>query len=204
MIRLRPKYKNLSDEQLMVHIQKGDTVAFDEIYFRYSRKLLFYFYRMLGGDKEKAQDFLQDLFLKIVQKPEYFDCDKKFSNWIFAIAENLCKNEYRRNKVRNEINHLNFFIEMVQNDEGDLTQKLDRAALRIAVNRQLKKLDFIHRHTFVLRFQEEFSIREIAETMNCKEGTVKSRLYYAIQKLTKNLEDYKPSGNREKQDEQAG
>ena len=58
------KYDTLTDEKLMAHIQRGDTAAFDELYTRYSKRLLYYFHRMLGGDGEKAQDFLQDLFLK--------------------------------------------------------------------------------------------------------------------------------------------
>ena len=66
----------------MESIQQGDRVAFDEIYQRYSQRLLCYFYRMFGGDEEKAQDFLQDLFLKIIEKPEQFISKHKFISWI--------------------------------------------------------------------------------------------------------------------------
>ena len=92
----KKKYINLSDEQLMARIIKNDAHAFNEIYNRYSHRLLIFFLRALGGHDEKAQDFLQDVFLKIIEKPYMFSVDKKFSTWIFTIANNLCKNEYRR------------------------------------------------------------------------------------------------------------
>ncbi len=84
----------------MEFIQWGDTAAFDELYQRYSQRLLYYFYRMLGGDEDRAQDFLQDLFLKIIEKPNQFVSKQRFSNWIFTVTHNMCKNEYRRLSVR--------------------------------------------------------------------------------------------------------
>ena len=66
------RYHTLTDEKLMSRIQRGSTAAFDELYARYSKRMLYYFHRMLGRDEEKAQDFLQDLFLKIVEDPARF------------------------------------------------------------------------------------------------------------------------------------
>ncbi|MDP7122228.1 MAG: sigma-70 family RNA polymerase sigma factor, partial [Candidatus Marinimicrobia bacterium] len=76
------------------------TSAFDELYARYSSRLFHYFYRMLGGNPEKARDFLQDIFFKIVENPDRFHTGNRFSSWVFTIAHNMCKNEYRRLDVR--------------------------------------------------------------------------------------------------------
>jgi len=100
MIFLSKSYRQYSDEQLMGLIRKGDASSFDELYKRYSHRLLHYFYRMLNGDEEKAQDFLQDICLKIVEKADTFNPEGKFSSWIFTIASNMCKNEYRRMRKR--------------------------------------------------------------------------------------------------------
>ena len=70
----------------MEYIQRRDISAFDELYRRYSHRLLRYFYRELGGDEGKAQDFLQEIFLKIVEKPELFDTERRFSSWIFRLG----------------------------------------------------------------------------------------------------------------------
>jgi RNA polymerase sigma-70 factor (ECF subfamily) len=96
----RKNYSEVSDEELMQNIRQGNTGAFDELYRRYNRRLLLYFYRMLGGDSEKAQDFLQDLFLKIFEKNNLFRNEARFSSWIFTVAHNMCKNEYRWLSVR--------------------------------------------------------------------------------------------------------
>lgn len=97
---IRPQYKTLSDEDLMIAVGKGDQRAFDEIYNRYSGPLLGYFMRMLWKDREKAEDFMHDIFAKIVRKPELFDPKRKFKTWVYSVANNMCKNEYKKQEVR--------------------------------------------------------------------------------------------------------
>lgn len=80
---LATDYSPKSDECLMQDIKNGHTAAFDELYGRYSTRLLHFFYRMFDKDNEKAEDFLQDLFLKIIEKPHLFDADKRFSVMLF-------------------------------------------------------------------------------------------------------------------------
>ena len=62
----------------MTRVQQSDELAFNEIYQRYSQRILRYMYRMLRQDEAKANDFLQDVFLKIVSAPEKFDTSKNF------------------------------------------------------------------------------------------------------------------------------
>ncbi len=100
---LSRKLKACSDEELMESVKVGEETAFDELYNRYSKRLLVYFYRMLGSNEEKAQDFLQDIFVKIIEKPHLFGSKNRFSSWVFTVANNMCKNEYRRFKVRNQV-----------------------------------------------------------------------------------------------------
>src|SRR5438270_11355736 len=92
--------KKCDDSELMALMGNGNTRAFDELYERYSRKLLNYFRKMLNNNTEKAQDFLQDLFIKILEKGSYYDSTKNFSTWLYALACNMCKNEYRNHAIR--------------------------------------------------------------------------------------------------------
>src|SRR5690606_24604639 len=88
-------FKQYPDEELLVLIRDGDKNAFDEIYSRYSGKIWSYFFRMLWKDSQLAQDCTQDLFFKILKNATEFDAGKRFSTWMYSIAHNMCKNEYR-------------------------------------------------------------------------------------------------------------
>jgi RNA polymerase sigma-70 factor (ECF subfamily) len=195
MAIFRNKYKTSSDEKLMEYIQTGDTSAFNELYERYSKRLLSYFFRELGGDEGKAQDFLQDIFLKIVEKPRLFDAEKNFSTWIFTVAYNMCKNEYRRLQVRQIVETSPDMDEVFHDCEGEYhpsEKKVDQKTFEKALSTELDKLDDGHRTAFLLRHQQNLSIREIGEILGCSEGTVKSRLFYTTQKLAAQLKAFNP------------
>lgn len=81
-------------------LQKGDKRSFDELYSRYSSPLKGYFEKMLWRDSLKAEDMLHDLFSKIIRNPAYFDTQKSFRTWVFSVAGNMCKNEYKKAEVR--------------------------------------------------------------------------------------------------------
>ncbi len=185
-------YKKFTDEALMSLVTAGKAAGMRELYRRYSNKLLFYFYRMLGGNEEKAQDFLQDVFLKILEKPDQFNPGLKFSTWVFSIASNLCKNEYRRLKVRDIVDNESDMDQHAQ-DGQDYEQKIDHSILEVALQKQLMQMDLDQRSTFLLRFQENYSIDEISKILACAPGTVKSRLFYTSRKLALCLKDLNPN-----------
>ncbi|MGH7453334.1 MAG: RNA polymerase sigma factor [bacterium] len=198
---LKKKYNLFSDERLMELLQKGDAAgqeAFDELYERYSRRMLFYFHRMLGGDHEKAQDFLQELFLKIVERPCLFNAEQRFRTWIYTVAHNMCKNEYRRLKISKIVEpaaDLEAIAPASVDEEEKMESALDWKRFRAALFQELAKLDESHRATFILRHQDGFSIKEISEVLGCSEGTTKSRLFYTAQKLAGQLSAFHPNAN---------
>jgi len=176
----------------MGYIQQGNEAAFLELYDRYNRKLLYFFFRMLSGDHEKAQDFLQDLFMKIVEKPEQFDQQKKFSTWIYTIANNQCKNEFRRLEIRRKFNHQQRNLEHSAVSDEPMERYLDTKSFRASLESELRKFKPEQRLVFILRFQEDLPIKEIAEITGMKEGTVKSKLFYTSRKLEQILKDLNP------------
>jgi RNA polymerase sigma-70 factor (ECF subfamily) len=188
-------YTDYTDEELMRLIRKRNCDAFNEIYSRYSKRLLYYFYRMLGASEDKAQDFLQDLFLKVLEKSDLFNPEQKFSTWIFSIAANQCKNEYRRTSVRNsylKAQKAEENMDFSGNSHHQADDKIDHRALQKALIRELEKFDHSFKNIFILRYQENMSVREISEMTGHKEGTVKSRLFYMTKKLAQNLWDFHP------------
>jgi RNA polymerase sigma-70 factor (ECF subfamily) len=197
MTIIKNKYKKLSDEKLMAFINRGHTAAFNELYTRYSSRLLHYFYRMLGGNEHNAQDFLQDIFLKIVERPDLFCSKQPFSSWIFTIAHNMCKNEYRRQEIRRKAKSGDM-DEISQNNENDYhstEHKIDHKLFEKALLVELNKIDGDQRSAFLLRYQENLSIKEIQNILSCPEGTIKSRLFYTTRKLANLLKDFNPYEN---------
>jgi RNA polymerase sigma-70 factor (ECF subfamily) len=179
----------------MALIVKGKEKAFNELYERYSKKFFLFFYQKLNRNSDRAEDLLQDLFLKIIDNAETFDRSKKFSSWAYSIAFNMCKNEYRNNTYKSfKFERLNedFSPKIEQSNyllEDDESNALFKKCLVI----ELKKLDEKHSLTFSLRHLNNLSIKEISDIMECSEGTVKSRLFYASKKISKNLKRFNPN-----------
>lgn len=179
------KYSKFSDEHLMMSVHHGDVFAFNELYNRYSKRLLYYFYRMLGSSQEKSRDFLQDIFIKVIERPELFDTKRKFSTWIFSVAHNMCKNEYRRMAVRsNTVNEAN----AGQYSEVDEVYLLDRQLTADQIFKEIDHLEETEKSAFILYYREDFSIQEIGKILDLPEGTVKSKLFYARKKLANKLQ----------------
>lgn len=186
----RKEYQNFTDEQLMGFLKRGEVSAFNELYERYSKRLLYYFYRMFGGNEEKAQDFLQELFLKVVDRPGRFHSTGRFSTWIFTVAHNMCKNEYRRLAVRKFLEHeadMDTVSQPIEVAYHNLEKNLDQKEFKKELLKELEKFDEDKRSTFLLRYQEDFSIKEISEILGCAEGTIKSRLFYTTKQLAVRL-----------------
>lgn len=193
MFGSRKKYDLLSDEALMELSAKGRERAFSALYDRYATILFRYFCRMLKNDKEKAEDFVQDLFAKIAQKPELFDTTRNFKTWLFSAANNMCKNEYRRMAVRsNTSNSLEKGLDVPDGSSTEYERLHDDAVFREALQAALNGLDAKQREAFVMRYEQDLSIREIAEVYACSEGTIKSRLFYTLRKLNKQLQVFNP------------
>lgn len=183
----------------MVLIQSGDSDAFETLYERYKQRLLYFFYRMLNGDVELTQDFLQETFLRMIDSLATFQPGRRFSPWIYTIAHNLCKNEYRRLGVRSIMERSEKMEELTRDTragDNSVDEKIDSANFKKALEKELRKLEVKKGCTFVLRYYENCSIKEIAEIMSCSEGTVKSRLFYAAKKIATQLKEFDPS-NRE-------
>jgi RNA polymerase sigma-70 factor (ECF subfamily) len=172
-----------SDSEIVASYLVGDRRAFDVLVDRYQRRLLNFVYRTIG-DRERAEDLVQEVFIRVHRHLHRFDQSKKFSTWIYTIASNLAKNELR-NRGRNP---LVLFQTIRKDDEPDPRplEFEDRRSrpddlfrkrhLRELVEWAVAQLPEHHRIVFVLRELEGKTYEEIAEITDCNLGTVKSRL----------------------------
>ncbi len=171
-------------------IVQNDNKALTILYERYAHKLLGYFIKMFKGDREKAQDFLQDLFVKIMDRKHQFNTNKKFYTWVFTIASNMCKTEFRKPYLQ-DIDEEK--LELPSSSNENLWDKNNFKRL---LKEKVNQLEYHHKTVFILRYNEKFSLKEIAEIMDSSVGTVKSRLYYATKKIAKELKEYDPKNEQ--------
>jgi len=190
MALLGKAYDKLDDERLMELVVGGDDKAFATLYDRYHRRLLNYFHRMLWQDREKAQDYLQDLFTKLAKAPRSYDPARPFRTWLFSVANNMCKNAYRHAEVVKAAEpHL---MNGVDREEAKGGIGVDHERFRLRLDTELDRLDPDQKATFVMRFHEDMAIKEIAVAFGCSEGTVKSRIFYTLKKLAERLKEFDP------------
>jgi RNA polymerase sigma-70 factor (ECF subfamily) len=161
----------------------GDARAFQELVGRYRSRLLNFVHRMIG-DRERAEDLVQEAFIRVYRHLHRFDRSRKFSTWIYTIASNLAKNELRNRhrsplvlyqslRPRGEDDHrpLQFEDSSTRPDH-----MFTNRHLRELVDATVATLAPHHREVFVMREIEGRSYEEIARLTRCNLGTVKSRL----------------------------
>lgn len=170
-------------------IQNGDQQAFETLYGRFSGRMHYFFYQMLARNQASADDQLQELFIKVYERSQQFDVNRSFSTWIYSIARNQCKNLYRD---RQEHVSLDAQPETGSQPPHLWAEAHDRAVFDQALTQALNELRETHRSAFVLRHQENLSIQEIADIMETAEGTIKSRLHYASNYLSRRLQAFRP------------
>ncbi len=180
---------DLSDEELFELYQDGNDRAFGEIVTRYEPQIKGFLHKRLK-DEERVQDLTQDTFLRVHRARDRYDSSRKFSTWIYTIASNLLKNEYRNRSRRRET----VFADLRKQDamsastprpiefESDMADP-ERIAyqgeLRDAIDRTIERMDEHHRIPFVMREVEDRTYEEISEAIGVPVGTVKSRLFRA-------------------------
>lgn len=189
-------YRSYTDEELMQYLSKGDKPAFDELYARYARPMLIYFKRMLWNDAEKSEDFVHDLFAKIIQKPDSFDDSRSFKTWFYSVANNMCKNEYKKQEVRKNTSYTLEPTYQVKDQDSNVMNSVQDKFFHEAFESHLEELDSKHSEVFKLRHFDGLSIKEIAEIIGANEGTIKSRLFYATKYLAESLKEFNPLLNR--------
>jgi RNA polymerase sigma-70 factor (ECF subfamily) len=182
-LSVREQLRAADDSAVVTAHLAGEERAFSELVNRYQTRLLNFIYRTIG-DRDRAEDLVQEVFIRVYRHLHRFDRSKKFSTWVYTIASNLAKNELR-NRSRNP---LVLFTTMQGSSEDedrplefeDATTRPDdmyrKRHLRELVEDTVSKLPEHHRQVFVLRELEGKSYEEIAEITDCNLGTVKSRL----------------------------
>ncbi|MFZ5471108.1 MAG: RNA polymerase sigma factor [Myxococcota bacterium] len=189
----------ISEAMLVSRLRRKDPTAFELLVRAHQDRVFDFCVRMLA-DREEAHDAVQDIFVNIHQNLERFRMDAKLSTWIFRISKNHCLNrlKYLKRRGRGRSDEFGEVSEGVLNEAVGAPQKPDEA-LQAARERQLvqkaiARLDEDHRVLVALRDIEGLSYDEIMEITELPEGTVKSRLHRAREKLVGILAELEAEG----------
>lgn len=182
----------MDDRELVERARAGDSSAFEVLVTKYQQRVYNLALRMTGNE-EDAFDLSQEAFIKAWRGLETFQFDAQFSTWLYRLTSNACLDFLRAQKRRKTVS-LTY-----EDDEGEETQidvvdpapdpeqaalaSEDRELLRCA----LDALDDESREIITLRVIDDLRYDQIAEVLGVKEGTVKSRLSRAREKLKKKL-----------------
>lgn len=181
---------SLTDAELMQRVSaKDDDRAFDELYRRHARRVMGFFYRQVRRDEERASDLMQDTFMRVWAGRQRWSNDAEFLPWLFTIAYNICKNEYRYKDYQSGYEqHVLNTQDEVQEAEAEIA--MDSRIFDQALRTLLDEMPLDARTLFSLRFEEELSVPQIAEVMGIPQGTVKSRIHTLTRKLKEKLKQY--------------
>ena len=189
--------KSDPDALLMLRLNHGDIVAFEELVKKYKRPIMNFVSRILG-DSSEAEDVAQTAFLQVFKAADRFDFTARFSTWLYAIARNRCLHEIRRRS-----RHASFPLERESDGCDDMPQwqhaddrlisapeALFQQELQDKIEEALAALPEKQRMAILLLRNEEISYKEIAAVMRTSLSTTKMRIHHGRKTLKRRLKPW--------------
>jgi RNA polymerase sigma-70 factor (ECF subfamily) len=139
-------------------------------------------------NNQSAEDVVQEVFIKVMETPEKFDVKRTFSTWIYHVTANLCKNRLRDEKQRAQ--SAKDILPGMQNNFTQLNHQADMVYLQELLKEKFESLSEKEKNIFILRFEQQLSIKEVSAILNIPEGSVKSGIYYLLKKYANILNYY--------------
>ncbi len=162
--------------------QNGDDAAYGRLVQAFEGPVYNLCYRMLG-DGQEAEDAAQETFLRAYRHFDRYDPNRKFINWLLSIASNHCVDRLRKRRLTwVPLESLKLW-DPPRSDAGTPEPSLTQQEMEADVSELLEKLGAKDRAAIVLRYWNDLSYREIAQTLGLTESAVKSRLHRARQNL---------------------
>lgn len=189
---------NRADERHIIEqIKQGQKDAFKALVERYKQPLYHYCYRLCRNQAD-AEDLSQEVFIKVYQKINQFREEAKMCTWIYRIAGNAFIDKKRKKvhslvETDNPKNNSNYdtTVRESQTEQISPERQTESAIMQKHINNAMRKLSVKEKEAFILKHYNGLRIKEIALIFNTSEGTVKSHLFRAVQKLQGALSFYK-------------
>jgi RNA polymerase sigma-70 factor (ECF subfamily) len=167
-----------SDSELLERFNNGDKEAFTELVIKHQKSIYSLAYRLIG-DESEAGDITQKVFVNAYRGISKFQSKSEFKTWLFRITINLCKNYFRSNPEKKEVQIEGLPLSRPETPLSRLLEEEQKARLKAMLERLPEK----QKITLVLRIYQELSYKEIARIVNSAEGTVKANVFHALNRL---------------------
>jgi RNA polymerase sigma-70 factor, ECF subfamily len=174
------------DDELIKRLQAGDIDAFEALFVRYRTPIYRTAYGMTG-DRQVAEEVLQDTFARAYQRRAILRTDVSPMGWLHKVALNLCYSRFDRRRIKADPLD-GSEAGLVRDRAGEPAEVLERMELRDIVRDGIAALPAKHRSVVVLYYLHGFSLQETSRLLDVRLGTVKSRLHYALRGLRLQLE----------------
>ena len=177
------QHERLNEELLVLRCQEGDAEALELLVGRWQRRLWRHAWR-LTGDESAAWDALQEAWISICRGINRLVDPAAFPAWAYQIVSNKCRDSVRRERRQHEV--MEIYSDWMRHEGQEAaTAEQQHNSLKEA----LQELSGPDRAVLSLRYLEQFDTAEIGCILGIPEGTVKSRLFYARQRLRKYLKE---------------
>jgi RNA polymerase sigma-70 factor, ECF subfamily len=176
------------DKEIIQEIKAGKASATDELIRKYQKRVFNMAYG-LTMNYDAAWDVTQEALIKVVRNIGNFRGDSSFWTYLYRIVMNAHYDLGRKVKVRSKVSN---YSDVVNEEEGEtfdfksdvnVEQDVERVMIKENIKKGLEELTQIQRQVFVLKNTQGLKIREVAKVMKISEGTVKSHLSRAFDKL---------------------
>lgn len=174
-----------SDEELMLAYARGRSEAFERLFERHRRRLFTHLVHLIG-DRARAEDVFQEVFLRVIRKRAAYAHSGNFRAWLYTIAHNASTDERRRSAVRDT--RAIPMDEHVPDTIPDPAEATHRGEIRERIEAALLRLPAVQREVFLLRERAGLDFASIARATGCGLATAKSRMRYALENLRRQLE----------------
>jgi RNA polymerase sigma-70 factor, ECF subfamily len=177
------------EQKLVEELSNGQQNAWDDLYKTYHQKMVRYCSNYVKT-LDESEDLAHEVFIKLKNKAHLFNTNNKFRPWLYSMARNHCLDYLRKQKLRKPKGELwskCYFasttrIEIPDFRSGPATEMV-KSDNHSELYQALDSLSEEHRSVFILKYVENLTRIEIAETLNIPVATVKSRLYHSLKKM---------------------
>ena len=174
-------YAQMDDRALVRLVVEGDSRAFEPLFMRH-KDIIYSMLVKRSCNPDDVDDMLQEAFMKAFVNIDRYNPDYDFGAWICTIAKNTFVdfNRSRKSKALNPDNNLPLdsrHTNSAQTTAPTPEESIINAQQRAQIERYIATLPEDYRHLFIMRFVEEYTYEEIAETLQMKLGTVKTRIF---------------------------
>ena len=183
------------ETELIIRAQNGNISAFEELIYNYDKKVLALAMKYVKNEDD-AKDIYQDVFIRVFRGLKKFQFKSEFSTWLYRIVTNVCltykiksnRREFVSINPSEENEKMNTAIELID-EEPDPERVINSVEISEHITEALESLSPRQKMIFMLKHYEGYKLKEIAEMLQCGEGTIKKYLFDAVRKMRTQLAD---------------